>query len=240
MLLLDIGNSRCKWALLKNGDWLRHGVLENAALPSLSTVIGNLPTHTRVVVSNVAGERVAATLREHLAALQCEPMFIRSEAERCGVRNAYRVPQQLGSDRWAALIAARHRVSGASLVVNCGTATTVDALSAQGEFLGGLILPGLALMLNSLNANTAQLAEQSGDLLDFPHDTAAAMLSGAVRATQGAIRHQFDLLQQRAGSVRCLVSGGAADKVMPGLPVPCEQDPHLVLRGLQILGEDKA
>lgn len=240
MLLLDIGNSRCKWALLENGDWLRHGVLENAALASLPTAIGSLPTHTRVMVSNVAGEQVAATLREHLAALQCEPEFIRAEAERCGVRNAYRAPQQLGSDRWVALIAARHRVSAACLVVNCGTATTVDALSAQGEFLGGLILPGLSLMLNSLHANTAQLAEQAGDLQDFPRDTAAAMLSGVVRATQGAIRHQLALLQQHAGGARCLVSGGAADKIMPGLSVPCEQEPYLVLRGLQILGEDKA
>jgi type III pantothenate kinase len=202
--------------------------------------VGDLPVPFRILVSNVAGDAVTARLREHLATFPGEPTFIRAEAERCGVRNAYRVPQQLGSDRWAALIAARQRVAGACLVVNCGTATTVDALTEQGEFLGGLILPGLSLMLRSLSANAAQLTDQAGDLQDFPRDTAAAMLSGAVRATQGAILHQFGLLQQREGSLRCLLSGGAAGEVMHGLSVPCEHDEYVVLHGLQILGEDEA
>lgn len=240
MLLLDIGNSRCKWARVESGAWLRQGVLENEELERLPTVIGDLPAHTRVVVSNVAGERVAATLREQLSALQCEPTFIRAEAERCGVRNGYREPQRLGSDRWAALIAAHHRVTGACLVVNCGTATTVDALTAQGEFLGGLILPGLSLMSSSLSANTAHLTNRKGELRDFPCATADAMLSGAVRATQGAILHQFALLQQRESRVRCVLSGGASSMVMQGLSIPCEHDAHLVLHGLQIWGEDEA
>jgi type III pantothenate kinase len=237
MLLLDIGNSRCKWALVENGVWLRQGVLENRDLAQLPSLVGDLPARTRILVSNVAGDAVTTKLREYLAS---ELTSIRAEAERCGVRNTYRLPQQLGSDRWAALVAARRRIPGACLVVNCGTATTVDALSAQGEFLGGLILPGLSLMLSSLSANTAQLAVQAGDLQDFPGDTAAAMLSGALRATQGAIQHQFGLLQQREGSVRCLLSGGASSAVMQGLSLPCEHDEHLVLRGLQILGEDGA
>lgn len=237
MLLLDIGNSRCKWALVENGAWLRQGVFENGELELLPTLIGEITPHSRVVVSNVAGDAIATKLRERLAALQCVPAFMRAEAERCGVRNGYRAPQQLGSDRWSALIAARHRASGACLVANCGTATTIDALSAQGEFLGGLILPGILLMLSSLSANTAQLADEAGALQDFPQVTADAMLSGAVRATQGAILHQFGLLQQREGSVRCLVSGGASNRVIHGLPVPCEHDEHLVLHGLQILGE---
>lgn len=240
MLLLDIGNSRCKWALVESGVWLRHGVLENRDLAQLLAALGDLSLPVRVLVSNVAGDTVATKLQEHLAGLKGELMFIRAEAERCGVRNGYRLPQQLGSDRWAALIAARHRVGGACLVVNCGTATTIDALSAQGEFLGGLILPGLSLMLSSLSANTAQLADEAGALQDFPQGTADAMLSGAVRATQGAILHQFGLLQQREGGVRCLLSGGAAGEVMRGLSVPCEHDEHLVLRGLQIWGEDEA
>lgn len=240
MLLLDIGNSRCKWALVEDGVWLRQGVLENRDLAQLPGQVGDLSARSRILVSNVAGDAVATKLHEHLASFLGELTFIRAEAERCGVRNGYQAPQQLGSDRWAALIAARRRVVGACLVVNCGTATTVDALSAQGEFLGGLILPGLSLMLSSLRANTAQLVDQTGDLHDFPRDTAAAMLSGAVRATQGAILHQFGLLQQREGSARCLLSGGAASEVMHGLSVPCEHDEHVVLRGLQILGEDEA
>lgn len=240
MLLLDIGNSRCKWALVESGIWTRQGVLENGELAHLANRIGGLQPSTRVLVSNVAGDAIAAQLRECLAAMQCEPEFIKAEAERCGVRNGYRMPQQLGSDRWAALIAARHRVDGACLVVNCGTATTVDALSAAGVFVGGLILPGLSLMLSSLSRNTAQLAAQDGSLQAFPSDTADAMLSGAVRATQGAIQHQFELLRQRESSVQCLISGGASSMMMQGFSVPCEHEEYLVLHGLQIWGESEA
>ncbi len=240
MLLLDIGNSRCKWAQLEGGAWVRQGVLENAQLGHLPALLDQMSLPSRALVSNVAGVQVANSLRTYLAEVRCEPEFVQAEAERCGVRNGYRMPQQLGSDRWAALIAARHRVQRACLVVNCGTATTVDALSAQGEFLGGLILPGLSLMLSSLSNNTAQLAEQDGELLEFPQDTAAAMSSGAVRATQGAILHQFALLQQREGNVHCLLSGGASERVAQGLNVVFEHDEHLVLHGLQILGEDGA
>lgn len=239
MLLMDIGNSRCKWARVEQGVWTRQGVFDNTELPSLPGLLGELTQPSRVLVSNVAGAAVAAELRGYLAAIDREPEFIKAEFERCGVRNHYRTPQQLGSDRWAALIAAYHRYGSACLVVNCGTATTIDALSSRGDFLGGLILPGLSLMLNSLRVNTAQLNDITGDLCDFPQDTADAMLSGAVRATQGAIQHQHDLLQQREGKVSCLLGGGASGRVMQGMTISCDHDEHLVLHGLQILGESE-
>jgi type III pantothenate kinase len=164
---------------------------------------------------------------------------VQAGAGQCGVRNGYQQPEQLGSDRWAALIAAWQYVQGACLVVNCGTATTVDALSAKGEFLGGLILPGVSLMQRSLATNTAQLIEESGSLQDFPRNTADAIHSGMLRATVGAIRHQFDLLRAREGTVRCLIDGGSAGVVRAHLGLPSEQLDNLVLRGLQIIGETK-
>ncbi len=127
-------------------------------------------------------------------------------------------------------------------MVNCGTATTIDALSVQGEFLGGLILPGVELMQRSLAAGTAQLAGQPGTLQDFPRNTADAIHSGVLRATVGAVRHQFDLLRARSryGSVQCLLGGGAAGVVEPYLDLPLERMDNLVLKGLQIIGEWKA
>ena len=76
--------------------------------------------------------------------------FIGAREKQCGVRNGYAKPAQLGSDRWAALIAAWHLVQRKCLVVDSGTATTIDTLSGQGEFVGGLILPGVELMQRSL------------------------------------------------------------------------------------------
>ena len=85
-----------------------------------------------------------------------------SQAEQCGVRSSYAEPAQLGADRWAALIGARRRYAGPCAVVNAGTTMTVDALSAEGIFLGGFIVPGLELMREALARNTAQLKAQDG------------------------------------------------------------------------------
>ncbi len=240
MLLLDVGNSRCKWVLVRNGVWSHQGVVGNTEWMALQQAFAALPQPARILISNVAGEAMAQRLRGICSMWDCVLEFVQSGAEQCGVRNGYQQPQRLGSDRWLALIAAWQRLHGACLVVNCGTATTVDALSAHGEFLGGLILPGVELMRRSLAANTAQLPAEPGALQDFPRNTADAIHSGVVRATLGAIRHQYGLLQARGGAVHCLVGGGAAAEVLPYLELPAEQMDNLVLQGLQIIGETKA
>ena len=240
MLLLDVGNSRCKWALVQNGAWTHQGVVGNTEWLALQHAFTALPQPSRILASNVAGEAMAQRLRAICAVWTCSPEFIKASAAQCGVRNSYQQPERLGSDRWAALIAAWHHVQSATLVVNCGTATTIDALSAQGEFLGGLILPGVTLMQRSLATNAAQLIAEQGTMQDFPRNTADAIHSGMLRATLGAIRHQFDLLQAKCGEVRCLLGGGAAGVVQPHLDVALERVDNLVLKGLQIMGEMQA
>jgi type III pantothenate kinase len=240
MLLLDVGNSRCKWALVQNGIWVSQGVVGNTEWLALQQAFAGLPTPSRILVSNVAGEAMAQRLRTICAGWKCSLEFVTARAGQCGVRNGYQKTGRLGSDRWAALIAAWNQVQDTCLVVNCGTATTVDALSAQGEFKGGLILPGAGLMQHSLATNTAQLMAEQGTLQDFPRNTADAIYSGMLRATLGAIRHQFGLLQAQYGAVRCLLSGGAAGVVQPHLDLPSDRVDNLVLKGLQIIGEAKA
>jgi type III pantothenate kinase len=127
----------------------------------------------------------------------------------------------------------------ACLVVNCGTATTIDALSDKGEFLGGLILPGVTLMQQSLLQRTANLGETKGLPQNFPRNTADAIQSGVLRATLGAVDHQYDLLKSEAAVV-CILSGGAADQIRPYLKMPVQQVEHLVLEGLQVIGEASA
>jgi type III pantothenate kinase len=235
-----MGNSRCKWAHVKNGTWVHQGVVGNTEWLALQHALAALTPPTRILVSNVAGEAMAQRLRAVCAGWGRPLEFVTARIEQCGVRNGYEQPERLGSDRWAALIAAWNQVQGACLVVNCGTATTVDALSDRGEFPGGLILPGAGLMQHSLATNTAQLLAEQGVLRDFPRNTADAIHSGMLRATLGAIRHQFDLLVSRYGTVRCLLSGGAAGVIQPHLDLPSERMDNLVLMGLQIIGETKA
>jgi type III pantothenate kinase len=151
----------------------------------------------------------------------------------CGVRNAYARPEQLGCDRWAALIAAWHRVGSACLVVGCGTATTIDALSDSGEFIGGLILPGIELMQRSLTGATANLRAGKGKYADFPDNTVDALLGGAIQATCGAIERQYALLNVAGAPV--LLSGGAADLLLPHLNLPVQSVDDMVLQGLQLI-----
>jgi type III pantothenate kinase len=238
MLLIDAGNSRCKWARVEGGQWLQQGAASYADWPALRTTLLALPRPARMLVANVAGEAVAARLRELAAELGCTLQFARSQHEQCGVRNLYQQPEQLGVDRWLALLAAWQHEGRACLVVTCGTATTVDALSDAGEFLGGLILPGLALMRQSLAQGTAQLGLQEGIPQDFPRNTADAIHSGAMRATIGAILQQHARLAGRQ-PVRCLLSGGDAGAIAPLLGVPCEQVDNLVLLGLHLTEQEK-
>ncbi len=240
MLLLDAGNSRCKWALVENGVWVRQGVADNADWPSLRDNLQQQAPPSLLRVSNVAGAAMAQNLRELGESWSCSVQFAVAQAEQCGVRNLYEQPAQLGSDRWLALVAAWHRTRSACLVVNCGTATTIDALSGSGEFLGGLILPGMDLMRYSLMGSTAQLAQRNpreGELREFPRNTQDAIFSGAMRATIGAVRQQYALL---AGlqETRCIVSGGAAAAIQPHLGMVCERVDNLVLHGLQITGQE--
>ncbi|MFZ1547626.1 MAG: type III pantothenate kinase [Candidatus Nitrotoga sp.] len=237
MLLIDVGNSRIKWATVEDGMWLHQNVLENTHASALSMAFSELPPPDRILVSNVAGENMAQMLSAACATWHCPVEFIVAQVTQCGVRNTYEHPAQLGSDRWAALIAAWHQERASCLVVNCGTATTVDALSAEGVFLGGLILPGVDMMRSRLAAGAAQLAQTKGVWREFPRNTADATFSGSIQATIGAIRLQFETLAVR-GSVRCLLSGGAADDIQLHLKLPLVRVDNLVLRGLQKIGQE--
>jgi type III pantothenate kinase len=158
-------------------------------------------------------------------------------ALQCGVRNLYEEPQRLGADRWAALIAARHLHPGAALVVCAGTATTADILDHEGTFQGGLILPGLDLMLQSLARNTAQLPLAVGRFAGLPRNTADAIVSGCLHAQAGAIERMFAQVASYPDAI-CLVSGGAAPQLFDLLRIPKRQAANLVLEGLVRIGQE--
>ncbi len=236
MLLLDAGNSRIKWVWVEGGALVWQGMAGIDEVTSLQQAFAALPPAHKILASNVAGEQVAQRIRAACSAWPYPVEFVTAKAEQCGVRNAYEQPAQLGSDRWAALIGAWHQMHAACLVVNCGTATTVDALSGRGEFLGGLILPGVDMMRRSLAEGTAQLGAAEGVWRKFPRNTADAMFSGAIQATVGAIRQQYEVLGMPGA--RCLLGGGAADQVQPHLKLPLVKVDNLVLQGLHIIGQE--
>lgn len=247
-LLIDAGNTRVKWALTASDDdaaviplvWLAEGGVTHEALSGLT---GQWQAHEKLVnntmavwISNVAGEAVAKQLTQMLADTGISPDALHWFASRpacAGVRNGYREPSQLGCDRFAALIGARHYHPDRDLlVVNAGTATTVDALTADGRFAGGMILPGLVTMARSLAVNTAQLPSVSEVMLEhtLADNTRQAIISGCISAQLGAIERAY--AEHPGSSPLCLLSGGAASFIAPHLQVPHALLANLVLAGL--------
>ncbi|VXB52873.1 type III pantothenate kinase [Massilia sp. 9I] len=234
LLLIDAGNTRIKWALAAPGaalgDWSQADAVSHAGLDGAADVWRSAGV-ARAIVSNVAG----AALRERIgAALPTgSPVeWFASSEERAGLRNGYRNPAQLGCDRFAAAIGARALAPGQDLIVaTCGTATTVDAITSDGRFIGGMILPGLALMAGSLARNTAQLPQVTPGAAPppvFGDNTDDAIVSGVLSAQAGAIERAC----AAHGATACILSGGAAPYIAPVLKFSCRLVDNIVLVGL--------
>jgi type III pantothenate kinase len=242
LLAIDIGNTRLKWALIDPANlatWLAQGTCELEDIETLYNDWLALPhTPTNIIGSNVAGDNAR---RRAKAALACWPAvpqhWIVAQPEQCGVVNGYDHPSLLGADRWAGLIAARKRVpSEACLLITVGTAVTMDALTADGRFIGGLILPGFGLLLHALEAGTAGLRVHPGDFQTFPSNTSNALMTGGVQALAGAAEKQLQALERHInGKAVAIVAGGAAVKLTPHLNFPHSLQDNLVLEGLGII-----
>lgn len=233
LLLIDAGNTRIKWALVAPdsglGGWLASGAVAHAQLDTLGAQWARL-TISEALLSNVAGSAIAARLRAMLPVAASD--FV-SLPQLAGVSNGYRNPAQLGCDRFAAAIGARALAPGQAVIVaNCGTATTIDAITADGVFLGGMILPGLGLMASSLARNTAQLPQITDAAplpAGFADNTDDAILSGCLAAQTGAIERAVRM----HGAQACLLSGGAAPRIAQTLALPFQLVDNIVMLGLQ-------
>jgi type III pantothenate kinase len=245
LLALDAGNSRMKWGLHSGHGWVAQGATPNGEIGTLALrQWQNLPRPARAVGVNVAGEAVRMRIEALLARWRVTPVWLTASAVACGVVNGYAKPEQLGADRWAALVAARRHAGTTDLfpapvvVVNAGTAVTIDTLDASGRFRGGVILPGLRLMLRALADNTSALKSAPGQYQDFPINTADALYSGAVQAICGAIELARSRMQDSDPVVKCLLAGGAAAEIAPHLSGHPEVVDNLVLEGVLALAQD--
>jgi len=232
-LVIDAGNSRVKWGWHDGQHWASVATVSLIEFAAASDNINPFATThedpERIVISNVAGEGAQQLVVNWTSIFDADPLWLRGEAERCGVRSRYDKPGQLGPDRWAALIAARALHTGACLVVNAGTATTVDLLSAEGVFLGGLILPGVELMRFVLHEHTGTLPIKEGAFRTTPTCTVDAIETGCRHAQAGAVER---MIRSAGRGALCLVSGGAGPALVAQLEVPARYVENLVLEGL--------
>lgn len=245
-LLVDVGNSRIKWAFqdedgVSLGTGTEYDKADFAALAH--THWGKMRIPRRMLVANVAGgglgEQISAWVNRRW---RITPEFLLPKKQAHGVINAYTDPSQLGADRWACLLAVHHQISGPACIVDCGTATTIDVLSNTGQHMGGLILPGIQMMHQSLIRNTSQIPgenmQQNPDTLGLGESTQQAVENGCFYSTVATIERVIsELTEQLRSAVTTVITGGNADSVAPLLSIELEQKPDLVLQGLAIAAD---
>jgi type III pantothenate kinase len=234
ILAIDAGNSRVKWGWHDGNAWTSLATVSLIEFAAANHDINPFAaTHAdpdKIIISNVAGEAAHQLIVNWTSIFEAEPLWLHGEAERCGVKSAYEAPGQLGPDRWAALVAARALHRGPCLVVNSGTATTIDVLSAGGVFEGGLILPGVDLMRFVLHEHTGRLPLQEGRFRESPRNTVDAIETGCWHAQAGAVER---MARRLGNGGLCVVGGGAGRLLVEQLgSVHCRYVDNLVLEGL--------
>lgn len=226
-LLIDAGNSRIKWAWCERGHPGEVSALDVSALDA-AVLARAWQAATTAHYTCVAGDVVDAAIRRALPPA-CAAHRVFAGPTACGIANLYDQPAQLGADRWAALIGARALQPGPLVVATAGTATTIDALDADDRFIGGYILPGLRLMLESLARHTADLPHAAGHAVDWPRNTDDAIHNACTDAQAALIER---VREQLGAQATVLLSGGAAAAIAPRLRCAHRRVEDLVLHGL--------
>ncbi len=247
-LLVDIGNARIKWAVQDQDEWsdgealLHKGrAFKDVARPAWKQLV----QPDRVVVSNVAGRDYEKSVETWIKRRwKIAPEFLRAQACGCGVTNAYQAPERLGADRWANLIAAHAHYSGPAVIIDCGTAITIDALDASGTHLGGLIVPGMELMSAALAGNAAgiELKEPEPQSVSLLGSSTESAVAGGVLYTAVALVDRVcqDLRAELGKATSVLITGGDANRIVPLLSSRPRRDSNLVLKGLAVFAEETA
>ncbi|HJT97235.1 MAG TPA: type III pantothenate kinase [Rhodanobacteraceae bacterium] len=237
-LLVDLGNTRLKWALADS-----RGIESRGALAPYGADIAralerewmSVPAIERMLVASVAPLALDVdleTFARQRFGIAAE--FLRSPAAALGIRSAYAEPARFGIDRFLGLAALHAAEARAQVLVGVGTAMTLDALDADGTHLGGWILPSPALMQDAVLARTARVGVAEGTLVDFADNTADALTSGSLHAASGAVeRFCANAARRFRAWPAVVVTGGGATALAPLLPGAEHRD-DLVLEGLAL------
>ncbi len=241
ILELDIGNSRVKWRLVPGQQT---GVV--ASMEELLNDFKELPKPDQVRVASVRRdqsiEAISAWTKSNWALV---PQLAVVSAASNGVTNSYQDISRMGVDRWLAMLAGFHRAKSACVIVDGGTALTIDAIDGSGQHLGGYILPGLQLMLDSLEGNTGiRLASREFNLVaELGKNTEHAVLNGALAQVLALVSKVVNDLAESEDKVSVLLSGGDADLLQQALAesaIAGEICPSLVMDGLEFANLEEA
>lgn len=243
--LFDLGNSRAKAARLRHGepagvfalDWDRSDFVA-----AMRDALKHWPQPVRVWIASVASSGRSEKARAALDSIEPNRIeWLRTPRSACGLTNSYAKPERLGIDRFLAMLAAHTRARGGCVVIGCGTALTLDAVSADGLHAEGMIALSPERMLQTLHAATA-IADRNPDAFaaDIRDDTALALQAGCW-ASAGALVEWFVARSRKSSGAKYVwLHGGWAERLAEWLArdgLPVEVLDHAVLRGLAVWAE---
>lgn len=238
MLWLDVGNTRFKWQLDTGKRTLAgaavHGGGETLAeAPIWRELSAGTPVWVACVASPILREGISRLCGQ---AGCTELHWAASVAELGGLRNSYAEPARLGVDRWLAMLAAWQQHAGPAIIIDAGSAITVDWLDASGQHRGGHIVPGLGLLEQALRHGTAgvRAAALRAQGVGPGTSTDAAVHHGVLAMAAGYLRYVLAEAWPESESARLLLSGGDGPLLEPFLPRPAEWRADLVLDGLRL------
>lgn len=249
MILLDVGNTRIKWGFVSDKQLKVQSPIEHAGLTQDDLYEALISHFDRlnlspdsIWIAHVASSECAALIEEWaMKEYQLKPHWIQSSGTFCSIQNAYTDPTKLGVDRLLGMLSAKLAFEGPLCVINCGTAVTLDAMDAHHRHVGGLIIPGLNLMRQSVS-QIIQGFEKPNAPQELPCPTllatdtyhgiwggTALTLVSAIEKVQTELHHHF------GNGLTSVISGGDAEVLLPLLnhpPLVWEHKPHLVLEGM--------
>lgn len=251
VLLVDAGNSRLKWSILKKGKVSSSEAIvygNDAPIDSLSSLIKtNKKDCEYVLLVSVQGEEFIKHARRIAKGEKVDLINITSQTKLGELKNAYENPQQLGADRFVAMLAGYYKAGDkACIIVDCGTAVTIDAIDNTGQHLGGLILPGLQVSSDSLLKGARQLEldpHQRDNIQLLANNTSQAILGGSFYGLSGAINEICSKIEKEITDLEgtCdivkIICGGDAELLLPQLSSEFLIQADLVMEGLQLIAE---
>jgi type III pantothenate kinase len=245
-LFLDIGNSSVKWAVQEKNNFISTGTFSYKNNNFQNELQQNLIFSEKpmaVLVSNVIEKEIFELVNSWTKKqwqLECWQPKVSAHYKK--LKNCYSDINQMGIDRWLAMVAAWELYSSAVCLVSCGTALTIDFIDEEGQHLGGYILPGIELMQKALVSNTVQISidVRNNPSIEYGNDTQSSVNNGSFLAAASTINNVVDKFTKELNcELNCIISGGMAESIKPFLNNPFEHEPNLIFMGLSILHKAK-
>ena len=250
-LVVDVGNSRVKWALAEGRRLSAHGAAAYSAdafRAALEQAWSTLPRPDAVFVASVVGAEWNEAVGDLAAVLwKSQPVFLQSEATAGALTNAYKDCRRLGIDRWAAMVGALSRYRPPLCVLDVGTAATVDVIDGHSRHRGGYIIPGPRAAGLWLRETAPGLSETKLNMptdnhtTEFGLSTPECIANGYAAMLTGFIRQAVEQARSAVGGeIKLIVTGGGAAAAASLLPADYLYDEHLVLRGIACLADSRS